>query len=146
MSLAARLLRTRWFVRAPIIVFRARLGFLFGGRLLLLEHTGRKSGEARFVVLEVVERADAARVVASGFGDRAQWFQNLRANPQCRVSIGMRSRRRTVAEELDAEEVAAVLRRYRRDHRVAYAELHSVIEESTGRPIDDVPMMRLTMN
>ncbi|MGW4714622.1 hypothetical protein [Nocardia sp. NPDC004260] len=32
-SIGARLLRTRWFVRAPIAVFRARLGFLFGGRL-----------------------------------------------------------------------------------------------------------------
>lgn len=26
-SIGARLLRTRWFVRAPIAVFRARLGF-----------------------------------------------------------------------------------------------------------------------
>lgn len=34
--MAARLLRTRWLVRAPIALFRARLGFVFGRRLLML--------------------------------------------------------------------------------------------------------------
>lgn len=88
-STGARLLRTRWFVRAPIGVFRARLGFLFGGRILLLEHRGRKSGKARYVVLETVARpASDTVVVASGFGRSAQWFQNLTADPHCRVSIG----------------------------------------------------------
>lgn len=47
----------RWFVRAPIWLFRARLGFLLGSRLLMLEHLGRKSGGRRHVVLEVVTRA-----------------------------------------------------------------------------------------
>ncbi|HLS79672.1 MAG TPA: nitroreductase family deazaflavin-dependent oxidoreductase, partial [Nocardia sp.] len=55
-DLGVKLLRTRWFVRAPIWAFRARLGFLFGGRLLLLEHTGRTSGKARYVALETVDR------------------------------------------------------------------------------------------
>ncbi len=44
---AARLLRVRWFVRAPIWLYRARLGFLFGPWLLMLEHTGRKTGARR---------------------------------------------------------------------------------------------------
>ncbi|MGH7735078.1 MAG: nitroreductase family deazaflavin-dependent oxidoreductase, partial [Gemmatimonadales bacterium] len=34
---AAGLLRVRWLVRAPIGLYRARLGFLFGSRLLMLE-------------------------------------------------------------------------------------------------------------
>lgn len=41
---AAALLRVRWFVRAPIWLFRARLGGLFGSRLLMLEHVGRSPG------------------------------------------------------------------------------------------------------
>ena len=51
-SLAARaaaLLRVRRFVRAPIAIYRARLGFIFGSRLLMLEHTGRKTGARRYV-------------------------------------------------------------------------------------------------
>jgi hypothetical protein len=54
-SLAARLLGVRWFVRAPIWLFRARLGFLAGSRLIMLEHIGRTSGQRRYVVLEVVD-------------------------------------------------------------------------------------------
>ena len=42
---AARLLRTRWIVRAPIPLFRAGLGWLFGGRFVMAEHIGRKSGK-----------------------------------------------------------------------------------------------------
>lgn len=35
----------KWFLRQPVHVFHARLGFLFGERLILLTHKGRKSGE-----------------------------------------------------------------------------------------------------
>jgi hypothetical protein len=50
---AARLLTVRWLVRPPVWAYRARLGVLFGSRLVMLEHTGRTSGRRRFVVLEV---------------------------------------------------------------------------------------------
>ncbi|MGH3626024.1 MAG: hypothetical protein ACRDRL_01055, partial [Sciscionella sp.] len=55
-AVGAGMLRVRWFVRAPIWLYRARLGFLFGTRLLMLEHIGRTTGERRYVVLEVVAR------------------------------------------------------------------------------------------
>jgi deazaflavin-dependent oxidoreductase (nitroreductase family) len=50
-----------------------------GQRLLLLQHTGRKSGNARLTVLEVVARdqATGTYIVASGFGEKADWFQIL---------------------------------------------------------------------
>lgn len=83
------ILRTKWLVRAPIALFRAGMGFLFGGRMLLLEHIGRTSGEARYVVLEVLTRPSRGEVViASGFGRKSQWLQNIQANPDCHVSIG----------------------------------------------------------
>ncbi|WP_262365705.1 nitroreductase family deazaflavin-dependent oxidoreductase [Gordonia sp. OPL2] len=147
MGLAARLLRTRWFVRAPIVIFRAHLGGLFGGRLLLLEHTGRHSGRLRRVVLETVERPDSSHVVvASGFGERAQWFRNVRANPRCRVSIGWSASRTATARLLDEDAARAVLARYRVAHARAYAELSGIIEESTGMSIDDVPLVELRLD
>ncbi|CCF61889.1 nitroreductase family deazaflavin-dependent oxidoreductase [Nocardia cyriacigeorgica] len=145
-SVGAKLLRTRWFVRAPIWVFRARLGFLFGGRLLLLEHRGRKSGQVRYVVLETVDRPDADTVViASGFGPTSQWYRNLLAEPHCRVSVGWRHRAPAVARMLDIEETAAVLAGYRVRHPKAYQELGGIIEEATGQGIDTVPMVELSM-
>ena len=60
---AAALLRVRWLVRAPIWLYRAGLGFVFGSRFLLLQHRGRRTGQVRQVMLEVVDhqRTQAAR-------------------------------------------------------------------------------------
>ncbi|WP_253900550.1 nitroreductase family deazaflavin-dependent oxidoreductase, partial [Mycobacterium asiaticum] len=80
------MLRSRKLVRAPIWIYRARAGALFGSRMLMLEHIGRTSGMPRYVVLEVVDhpRPDTY-VVPSGFGRKAQWFRNIEANPRVRV-------------------------------------------------------------
>ncbi|TQK52393.1 deazaflavin-dependent oxidoreductase (nitroreductase family) [Streptomyces sp. SLBN-118] len=69
----------------PILFFRAGLGPLFGKRLLLLHHTGRPTGLDRRVVLEVAayERADESWTVASGFGPKSDWYQNLREQGRC---------------------------------------------------------------
>ena len=136
----------QWLVRAPIVVFRLRLGLLFGGRLLLLEHVGRRSGQPRQVVLECVERSAPRRIViASGFGDRSQWYRNLLAHPECHVSIGTRHRVPAVAWTLTSAETSAVRGRYREQHRAAYRELSGVVEESIGQPIESVPMVELEL-
>ncbi|MFI9535714.1 nitroreductase family deazaflavin-dependent oxidoreductase [Nocardia fusca] len=145
-SVGAKLLQSRWIVRSPIWLFRARLGFLFGGRLLLLEHIGRKSGARRYVALETVDRPDADTVViASGFGETAQWYRNLLAEPRCRVSIGGRYRVPAVARTVDREAAAAVLDGYRIRHPKAYRKLSGIIEGATGRDIDTVPLVELSL-
>jgi len=98
----AALLRVRWFVRAPIWLYRARLGFVYGSRLLLLEHTGRSSGLRRYVVLEIVDHPAPDRyVVVAGFGDGAQWYRNVEVNPQVHVRLGSRKSAPAVAHCLD---------------------------------------------
>lgn len=81
-ALAARALRTRALVRAPITLYRHDLGWIFGQRILMLEHTGCRSGQARFACLEVVGRPGPERIIiVSGFGERAEWYRNLLADP-----------------------------------------------------------------
>ncbi|MEE3851588.1 nitroreductase family deazaflavin-dependent oxidoreductase [Gordonia sp. LSe1-13] len=146
MSITSTLLHTRWLVRAPIWLFRARLGFLFGGRMLLLEHTGRTTGRPRYVVLEAVEHPAPTRVVvASGFGIRSQWFQNLQADQRCRVSIRRLHQVPAIARTVTDEERAAIVARYRSHHPRAYAELSGVTEETVGLRIDEVPYVELTL-
>jgi hypothetical protein len=61
----------RWyFFRAPVYLYRWGLGGLLGRRVLLLKHTGRRSGRQRKTVLEVVQyRKEIPEVfVVSGFG------------------------------------------------------------------------------
>jgi len=148
---AARLLPVRWAVRAPVLVFRARLGFLFGSRLLMLEHTGRATGIRRYAVLETVHRTDRGTyVVAAGFGDGSQWLRNIRADPRVRVSVGRRSSVPATARVLTPGEAAAALGAYRRRHPRAWAALKPVFEGTLGAPIGGdgtgLPMVELRLS
>ncbi|MFI6043620.1 nitroreductase family deazaflavin-dependent oxidoreductase [Nocardia sp. NPDC051321] len=143
-KLGARALRTRWLVRAPIWLYRAGLGFLFGSRMMLLRHIGRKSGEARYVVLEVVDRpAPGEYVIVSGFGTRAQWYRNIQANPDVRISTGTTRNRPALAIAMTRDESADALAHYMRNHPTAWEKLRASIEYATGKPVDALPMVRL---
>jgi deazaflavin-dependent oxidoreductase (nitroreductase family) len=144
MHLGARFLTTRWAVRLPIPIFRAGFGFIFGGRLLLLEHRGRTSGQPRFTVIEAVDReAPGLVVVASGFGPRAQWYRNLSAEPRCGVSIGWRRRVPARAEMLGRDESRGLLARYAERHPKNWEMLRASIQDVTGADDPEIPMVRL---
>ncbi|MBC9715069.1 nitroreductase family deazaflavin-dependent oxidoreductase [Streptomyces sp. TRM66268-LWL] len=114
----------RALFRAPIRLYRMGLGALVPGRLLLLNHIGRVSGQARQVVVEVVEheRSTGAYIVCSGFGPRAQWYRNLRAHPDVTIQVGAR-RLAVHAEPLDAEEGGAFMAGYAARHPRAARKL-----------------------
>jgi deazaflavin-dependent oxidoreductase (nitroreductase family) len=106
----------------PVRLYQARLGRLLGQRFLLLEHVGRKSGQLRRVVVEVVARDDPHRpswTVASGFGPDAAWYRNLRVTPRVTIQVGAR-RHDVVARFLPPEEGGELMARYAARHpRVA---------------------------
>ena len=80
----------RTIFRAPIYLYRARLGWLLGNRVLLLHHIGHVSGKERHAVLEVVEHdpADDSFVVASGWGSTAAWYRNVIHSPDVTIQVG----------------------------------------------------------
>jgi len=119
---------SRLFFRAPILLYRARLGFLMGGRFLMLEHTGRKSGRRRYTVLEVVrhDRQAGTYVVASGWGERADWFRNVIKAPEVTVSSGFR-RRPARAIRLSPELAERELCDYARRHPAAFRALARIM-------------------
>lgn len=134
----AAFLRVRGFVRAPIWLYRTRLGFVFGARLLMLEHVGRISGLQRYVVLEIVDHPTPSRyVVVSGFGDRAQWFRNVEANPLVRVYLGSHTPASAIAHRLGSDASAESLGRYALAHPRSWARLRPVLEETLGSRIDE---------
>lgn len=79
-------------MRAPVWLYRLGLGWLLGRRFLLLNHLGRKSGRRRQAVLEVAayDRATRTYYVASGWGPRSDWYQNLRSTPEATLQVGVR--------------------------------------------------------
>jgi deazaflavin-dependent oxidoreductase (nitroreductase family) len=75
---------------APVALYRLHLGWLLGNRFVLLMHTGRKAGRARFTVIEVVayDRSIPEVVVIAAWGAHAQRVRNLKAAPAIGVQLG----------------------------------------------------------
>ncbi len=142
-----RILRTRWLMRMPIWLYRARLGAIFGSRMLMVEHIGRTSGARRYVTLETFGHPDEATyLIVSGFGTKAQWFRNLMANPNARVWVGSRRPVPAIAERLDDAAADAALEDYTRRHAKAWAGCdRSSRTRSGGRSnaAADIPIVAL---
>jgi len=137
-------------LRAPIPLFRARLGFLFGHRFVMLCHTGRRSGETRRTILEVVVNDPEAVYVAAGWGAEAQWLKNVRADPDVVFYLGSK-RFRTMAVVVDVAEASRVMDRYARAHPKTLASLARFMlddpgdtpSQNAGLIAVSVPMVRL---
>lgn len=72
------------------LAYRLGLGWLFGHRIVLLEHRGRTTGRPVRTALQVVRWDAAARhvLVAAGSGPGTDWYRNVLAHPLVRVTIG----------------------------------------------------------
>jgi len=80
----------RLFMRFPIFIYQAGLGFILGGRFLMLTHIGRNNGRPKRVVLEVIKSDPESGIyyIGSGCGEKANWFLNIEKIPDVRVHIG----------------------------------------------------------
>jgi deazaflavin-dependent oxidoreductase (nitroreductase family) len=114
----------RLLLRLPIALYQLRLGWLLGQRFVLLEHVGRTSGKVHKTVVEVIKHDQASDeyYIASGWGKRAQWYQNLLAMPEIMIQAGRRHLN-VCAETLPPAEGARILLDYRQKHPLATREL-----------------------
>jgi deazaflavin-dependent oxidoreductase (nitroreductase family) len=112
--------------RLPILLYRLNLGWLFGGRALLLEHRGRKSGIIRKVVVEVADHdvQKDSYTVAAAWGNQSDWYKNIQAEPNVNVVVGTR-RFAAIANLISAEEAAQHLKTYATKHPIAFRQLGS---------------------
>jgi deazaflavin-dependent oxidoreductase (nitroreductase family) len=118
----------RWLFRAPIRLFQWGLGWIFMGRALLLEHTGRRSGRTRYVVLEVIrhDEEEDAYYVASGWGEKSDWFQNILQDGRVQIRVGRR-RARAFAECVPLDEAGEEILRYARKYPLPFRSLMRMI-------------------
>lgn len=128
----------RWLARLPIWLYRAGLGWLLGNRFLMLTHIGRKSGQPRQAVLEVVsyDRADDTYYVAVGFGENTDWYRNLLRTPDVVIRVGRRQIA-VRAGRLSPEEAERVIVGYARRHPLAIRELAHVLGWRVNGAEDD---------
>ncbi len=116
---------TRVALRAPTLLYRARLGLLLGDRFLCIVHRGRVSGRVRRTVVEVVgfDREAEEALVVAGWGPGTQWYRNLEAAPAIEVDVGRRRWREPEQRFLDEAERVVALRRYVGEHPRAAKEI-----------------------
>jgi deazaflavin-dependent oxidoreductase (nitroreductase family) len=121
-TLRARLLRVALWL--PTWLYRAHLGWLLGNRFLMLTHIGRKSGLPRRVVLEVVrhDKATDTYIIASGWGENADWLRNIQQTPAVIITTGCR-RMAARAMRLSVDEAERELRDYARRHPIPFRTL-----------------------
>lgn len=114
----------RLLLRLPIALYNWRCGWILGRRFLLLNHIGRKTKVSRLTVLEVVryDEVAGAYTVASGWGEKAQWFRNILHNPEVEITV-RNQRQQALARRVNRTEAEHVLRDYARRHPAAMRQL-----------------------
>lgn len=142
----------RFLLRLPIWLYRLRAGWLLGGRFLLLEHRGRRTGATHRTVLEVVDHdpASGGYVVAAGWGPQSDWYRNIQHTPAVKVWVGRR-RFAAVASILATAEAVTALRSYAGRHPRAFRQLVRVLvgwpvgepDAACQRMAQQVPLVRL---
>jgi deazaflavin-dependent oxidoreductase (nitroreductase family) len=86
----------RWVTRLHAWVYRRSggrvVGRMGGQPVLLLQATGRRSGQTHITPVQYLADGDTFVVVASNAGAARPpaWYLNLRANPRARVELGAR--------------------------------------------------------
>ncbi len=70
--------------KAPVHLFRMGLAPLIGKIMMLITHTGRKSGLPRRTMVEY-HKLNGAKYVPVAFGRKAQWYKNIEADPHVTI-------------------------------------------------------------
>jgi len=114
--------------KLPILVYRLGLGWIFGKRLLMLEHTGRKSGKLRRAVLEVVASTPEENryYVVSGFGTGSNWYRNILQQSRVTIQLG-RHRYRASAKQLPPRQASDLMVKYGKEHPASLKALSSLL-------------------
>lgn len=104
----------RQLARLNTLVFRVTRGRLGGSMqgapVLLLDHVGRRSGQARTTPLIYLEDGPRLVIVASkgGVDDHPAWFHNLMAMDTAEVELSHGARRRVRPRLAEGDERAAL--------------------------------------
>jgi deazaflavin-dependent oxidoreductase (nitroreductase family) len=88
----------------PVQLWRLGLAPIIGRNMVLITHTGRKTGLPRHTMTEL-HLINGKKYAPSGFGRRSQWYRNIEADPRVTIQTAagtesMRAARVTGDEEL----------------------------------------------
>lgn len=118
----------KFFFKIPILAYRSGMGFMMGKRFIYVEHLGRKSNKVRKSVLEIIryDSKNDVYYVASGYGNKSDWFKNIKHNPSVDIQVGFRKMKANV-EFLSVEKTEVEIRDYAKRHPKAITQLAKLI-------------------
>ncbi len=104
----------------PIHLYRLGLGWLIELLpIMVLTSRGRRSGQPRYTPLEY-RRHGSKLYVISAFGEGADWYRNIQADPQVSLRIGRRRYSAHASRVGDVSEASRALYMFRRNAPVVY--------------------------
>ncbi len=74
-------------VKFPLVLYRMGIGPLIADKVAILSTRGRRTGLLRHTPIGYARDGDIF-YVASGWGEQADWYKNLQANPNAALQIG----------------------------------------------------------
>ncbi|MEO8954515.1 MAG: nitroreductase family deazaflavin-dependent oxidoreductase [Ktedonobacteraceae bacterium] len=130
----------KWAFTLPRYLYRWHLGWLLGHLCLMITHIGRKTGQRRQTVLEIIQYDPSIQecIVMAGWGAQSDWYRNIQSQPAVEVQVG-RLRYRPQQRLLSSEETLAILQEYPRRHPFRAHFLLPLLTSLVGVAYDGTP-------
>ena len=106
----------------------------------MITHIGRKTGQRRQTVLEIIQYDPSTQecIVIAGWGARSDWYRNIEIQPAVLVQVG-RLRYRPQQRLLSSEETLTILQEYPRRHPFRARFLLPLLSSLAGIAYDGTP-------
>jgi len=102
--------------KLPLVLYRARLGWVLGKRFMQITHVGRRSGKTFRTVLAVLQFDESTKeIYAVSAWKGSDWYYNIQASPALQVETGFVHYVPT-QRTLSGEEITTAFMEYRKRH------------------------------
>ena len=143
----------RTLLRTYIWLHRWILGWMMGGRFLLLTHIRRKSGLKHQTVIEIVNHKETtgAYYVAAARWEKSNWYRKIQQNPTVDMQVH-NHKFQADAEQISTQEAEERLWDYSQKYPTAFGELVTImlgesllpVKETCRKVTKSVPLISLT--
>jgi deazaflavin-dependent oxidoreductase (nitroreductase family) len=97
----------RVMFKVPLLLWRMGLGPIIGHIMLVITHTGRKSGLPHHTMVEY-HMFDGVKYAPCAFGPRSDWYKNITADPKVTIQTAHGTESATAVRVTDDQELLAV--------------------------------------
>jgi deazaflavin-dependent oxidoreductase (nitroreductase family) len=92
----------------PVQLWRLGLGPVIGHQMVLISHTGRKTGQTRRTMTEL-HVVNGQKYAPSGFGRRSQWYRNIEADPRVTIQTAAGAESAVASRVTDDDELLSLM-------------------------------------